>query len=235
MSDTNPPEKTGSNKLHEGIGQFLRSCTGPASPLVSLIWPSFHQKEVEKWRNTVHLELEELGEKYEVFRLDNLRDNPEFTSILIQATQIATRNFQQEKLTHLRNVIINTPITPPSPDLKLTFVNFIDELSVNQIKILSLLHQHDETKTIESYPKLLSFFQDNHGLALSNHEFKMYMVGLETRGLIRISKDFDDFEDEVYISSKLLLEDGEHGVFNFILVLDTGVALLDFITQKDGY
>lgn len=232
IRNTKPPQKTISNEIHEGTGEMLRSFMGPVSPLLSFVWPSFHQKEVERWRNDVHNELIRLGETQDEYKIENLLNNSEFISILIQATQIASRNFQDEKLRHLKNIVLNTPITPPSPDIKLIFLNFIDELSVIQIKILSILNNRNtEIESIKSYPELFDFLTRICGLNISRHEFRMYLLGLVNKGLLRLSNDFDDFEDEIYTSHGMAIEDGKEKLNIYILVLNTGKSLLEFISE----
>ena len=234
MSKTEPPKKDSVTEIHEGIGEFLKACTGPASPLVSLIWPSFHQKRVEKWRNEVHLKIEELSDIHEQFTIKSLQENPEFTSILIQSTQIATRNFQEEKLIFLKNIIINTPSSYLKSDLKLTFLNFVDELSVSQIQLLSILNEKiGEIQILPSLPQIYNYLVENNSVEWTKHEFRLFISGLQTRGLIRLSDDIDDFAGEVTTTTLFSIGQEEATTERFIMVLETGEMFLDFILNQN--
>jgi hypothetical protein len=234
MSSTEPPRKDTITEIHENIGEFLKACSGPASPLVNLIWPSFHQKKVEQWRNEVHNKLEDLSKRYDPFSIENLQQSPEFTSVLIQSIQIAARNFQDEKLNFLKNAILNTPISELSTDLKLTFLNFLDELSVSHTQLLAILNE--KINDIQVLPSLLEVYQylnDNYNIDWTKHEFKMFILGLQTRGLIRISDDINDFPGEVTTLSSLIIDSEEASTEKFITVLETGQKFLKFILTEN--
>jgi hypothetical protein len=56
-----------------------------------------------------------------------------------QATQIAMRSHQEEKLEALRNAVRNSALAgAPSDDLQLMFIRFIDELTSWHLRILRL-------------------------------------------------------------------------------------------------
>lgn len=59
--------------------------------------------------------------------VENLHNNELFITGVLQATSIALRNHQKEKLEALKNAIVNS-VLPNAPDesLQLTFLNFID-------------------------------------------------------------------------------------------------------------
>jgi hypothetical protein len=59
--------------------------------------------------------------------VENLPNNELFITAVLQATSIAVRNHQKEKLEALKNAIVNS-VLPNAPDesLQLTFLNFID-------------------------------------------------------------------------------------------------------------
>lgn len=191
-----------------------------------------HQKEVEKWREAVHGKLEELGTTDTNFSLENLKNNSEFSSVLIRATQIAARNHQEKKLEYLKNIILNTPGSLFNPDLKLTFLNFIDELSVGQIQLLfSLYNKIKETQHLNGYQELYEFLKDELEVDWSKDILKMNMLALETRGLIWISKSFNDFEEEMFSSSHMSFNDEEKKEFKFIIILEAGKGLLNYITR----
>jgi len=150
----------------------------------------------------------------------------------MQATTIAMRSHQTEKLTALHNAIVNSAIPSSSKkDLQLVFVRFIDELTPLHVKLLSFLAQ-DETvlRQLKSYAQLYEAFDNKHPHALSHDEFRMTCGDLEVRGLARISQDIEDFED-IYQASALLLEETRDDLPR-IIVTDIAKEFLWFIAQN---
>lgn len=69
-----------------------------------------------------------------------LKDNDEFIDIVTHALQIAIRNSSREKITALQNAVINTALqTNIDSDSKFMYLNFIDELTPIQIKLIKIL------------------------------------------------------------------------------------------------
>jgi hypothetical protein len=61
---------------------------------------------------------------------------------VLQATSIALRNHQKEKLEALRNAVVNS-VLPSSADddIKLMFLDLVDELKVSHLRLLRLLYE----------------------------------------------------------------------------------------------
>ena len=83
--------------------------------------------------------LKELEQKMNIV-LEELHDNDKFIDAAMDATQIALRTSEKEKLDALRNALLNMAI-PNSLDesIRKIFFSFIDIFSVFHIKILKLL------------------------------------------------------------------------------------------------
>ncbi|HAK43514.1 MAG TPA: hypothetical protein DCM59_13460 [Clostridium sp.] len=88
--------------------------------------------------------LNELNEKVENFSIDNLISNEKFVTCLIEASQLAIKNHQEEKLKCLKNAIVNTIIFDISDDKSKLFFYLVDELSCMQISILKFLDDPNE-------------------------------------------------------------------------------------------
>jgi hypothetical protein len=73
-------------------------------------------------------------------RLDakELFEDEQFVTVVAQATDIAVRNHQKEKIDALRNATINTALPSELPDdEQLLFVSWIDDLTALHIRILT--------------------------------------------------------------------------------------------------
>ena len=140
--------------------------------------------------------------------MNELKENDEFQSVLLQATQAAIRSHQQEKHSALRNAVVNTAKgIDVDPDLKQTFVRYVDELTPSHISLLRFFHENEQTlRRAESYETILSQFEAQRGRvrSLDRDEFKLLCEDLKARLLLRIGArvaDFDDIYDPVIIDS----------------------------------
>jgi hypothetical protein len=81
-----------------------------------------------------------IAEKAAPSVVENLYKNESFLTVVLQATSIALRNHQKEKLEALRNAIVNS-VWPNAPDddLKLMFINFIDSFTLTHLVILDFI------------------------------------------------------------------------------------------------
>jgi len=225
-----PPKSTTGDTAHLVSTAILSTIPAASELFEHFVTPPL-QKRLDAWREDVAEALRQL-ESGKGIDLTELQSDEHFISILMQATTIAMRNHQAEKLKALKNAIINSAISSrPKEDLHLIFVRFIDELTPTHIKLLSFLAQEKMAlKDLKSYPQLYSAFDKKHPHTLSHDEFKMICGDLEVRGLIRISQDIDDFED-IYQASSLLLEETRDDLPR-IIVTDVAVEFLWFIAKN---
>lgn len=100
------------------------------------------ERRRDKWLINIFESLSKLQDTVEGFKLENLKDNELFITILMQATQIALKNHQDEKLMALHNAVINAAIYSNIDETEqLIFLNYINELSVWHIKILDFFNE----------------------------------------------------------------------------------------------
>jgi hypothetical protein len=88
-------------------------------------------KRRDKWIDEyLSKAVQAIAEKATPSVVENLPNNELFITVVLQATSIALRNHQKEKLEALRNAIINS-VLPNAPDesLQLMFLNFIDSFT----------------------------------------------------------------------------------------------------------
>jgi hypothetical protein len=69
-------------------------------------------------------------------------NNESFLTVVLQATSIALRNHQKEKLEALRNAIINSVLpSSANDDIKLIFIDLVDQLKVPHLRLLRMLYE----------------------------------------------------------------------------------------------
>jgi hypothetical protein len=83
--------------------------------------------------------------------IESLRENEEFISAVMQASQIAMRTHQDEKLEALRNAILNV-VSRNAPDeaLQLVFLNLVDTFTDWHIRILRLFQSPPQQENLMS-------------------------------------------------------------------------------------
>jgi hypothetical protein len=107
------------------------------------------EKRRDKWMKEVGQALQDLEQNKGV-RLEELQSNEVFVDTVLQASQIALRNSQEEKRQALRNAILNAAL-PHSPEQSLQeiFLGFIDVFTIWHLRLLNLFHEpalHPEVK-----------------------------------------------------------------------------------------
>jgi hypothetical protein len=109
-----------------------------ASELLSLIVSPPLEKRKSEWMEMVGNGLRDLEQKMGIV-LEELQNNDKFIDASMDATQIALRTSQREKLDALRNALLNSAL-PNSPDesIRKMFFSFIDIFGILHIKILEL-------------------------------------------------------------------------------------------------
>jgi hypothetical protein len=83
--------------------------------------------------------VQELREKHSELAPEALAKNELFTTVLLQAVNIAIRNHQEEKREALRNAVLNTALKINiDENMQLTFLRYIDDLTPLHLKIVKL-------------------------------------------------------------------------------------------------
>lgn len=108
-----------------------------ASELLSLVIAQPVNKRRDEWIIRLYEDLKELEGRIDEFRIENLKDDEQFVTIVINAIQLAIRNNNEEKLQALKNACINTALKiNTDEDKQLIFLNYVDELIPLDIKLL---------------------------------------------------------------------------------------------------
>ena len=236
-----PPKGDGFDKLHIGVKAVLNLIPvagGTATEIFNaIILPPFEIR-LSQWRELVADTLKKLEEQVEG-TVPNLARNTEFTSLLISASTIASKTHLTEKHEHLRNGLVNSIDSSLSYDFKEVYMNFIDETTIQHVKLLEFLDYHKELvapfKSYKSIYKLL--VEGSRGVPILQHmdltAFRYLMKDLEGKGLIFISDAIEEVKGAVYEASTRLLETGDKPDLPFVKITTFGKGFLDFITEPE--
>jgi len=139
-NELTPPKTDRRNTAHAIIKAGISAAPitgGPAAELFELVVaPPLERRRVE-WMNAVAERLMELEKKVEGFKIENLKDNEVFITVVTQATVTAMRNHQKEKIEALENAVVNSALgIDIEENLQLMFLNMIDSFTPLHLKIL---------------------------------------------------------------------------------------------------
>lgn len=139
--------------------------------------------------------------------VDELMKNEAFTSFLLQATPIALRNHQKEKITTLKNALASVGNPEFSDeDLAFQFLRYIDELTVSHLSILRIISSKvDAFKEVKSMQLAFEQLAQEKQTDISPLIARTYLRDLDARGLVNAIdlEDLSDFESKaVYIAAE---------------------------------
>lgn len=138
-----PSKKTKGDIVHtvvKAAASAIPVAGGPAAVLFEEVFRKPIEARRQKWLEMLAEAVEELKSKVEKLGNKDLSENESFISAVMQASQVAQRTHQDEKLEALRNAIQNAALPhAPDEDLQLVFLRFIDELTPWHLRILDLL------------------------------------------------------------------------------------------------
>lgn len=133
-----PPTSNGGDvalAIIKGVVQAFPFVGGLGSEVLALVVKAPLQKRQEYWMRAVGVAIRELSEKTGR-SFENLGNDEQFISAVLHATQAALRSHQEEKLTALRNAVVNSAFSKTDSDLQLMFLGFIDSFGQTHIRVL---------------------------------------------------------------------------------------------------
>lgn len=226
-----PPEPDAADTAHLAARGLLSLVPGASELFEWFIKPPLEEK-LDAWRRQVGEALRQLEAEKGV-DLKLLQTDDRFISIVMQATTIAMRNYQNEKLSALQNAILNSADTDSlEEDLQFVFIRLIDELTPSHILLLSFFVKNKRGfRDIESYDRLYRWYEQLYANGISQEVFRLLCNDLSSRGLIRISQDLRDSED-IFQASNLLLEDTKEDLPR-VIVPEISEQFLVFISNEE--
>lgn len=141
----NPPKDKDTADYAREIGRALTSLTPVVGGAVQVVFenvlgPSL-EKRRQEWAEELVAVINELQAEMEDLTPEKLAASEAFVTVTLQATQIAMRNHQTEKLTALRNAVANSARpNAPSDDEQLAFLRLVDSLTPWGIRLIIFLH-----------------------------------------------------------------------------------------------
>lgn len=152
------------------------------------------EKRKKRWAQDVSDALNEIREVLKIMP-EQLEKSESFISVLYQATEIAMRNHQSEKLVALRNALVSSAVPDQDYDLEMRMLKFVDELSLSHIRLLGIFDSH--AGQFSRHEKLDQIFSAAKGYLqkpLDRIVFRSIVQDLVTRFLITLG-DVEDFEE----------------------------------------
>lgn len=140
--DLTPPRKTIVDITHDVRGVLLRSVPIVGEPIARLVeWmmPSPFARGMDVWLAEVERSIRHLETQGAVVRED-LRKDPAFMDVVLQASRAAYMTSKTDKREALRNTILNSAL-PNSPDdsTRQIFINILDGFTEWHVRILKFL------------------------------------------------------------------------------------------------
>jgi len=122
---------------------------GPVTELFDAVTTPMLSKRRDKWIILFAEAINELSSRLDEFRFEKLPENEMFIDTVMHATQIAIRNHQEEKLSALKNAVINSAIIDIEEDLQIIFLDLIDSFTSLHLRFLKFLNEPKSKEFVE--------------------------------------------------------------------------------------
>lgn len=166
----NIPKLPKSADLEARTARYIMGLVPIAGPILADLIGSRirneYQKNLEQWLKDLASDLKQVQDQSE-----KMYDEPEFVETLAAAAEAARKTAHQEKLDALKNAVLNAVDheTRPDEDLRLRFINYIDQMVPAHLRILQFYDdpqkQFDEDSTTQR-PMLMTTSKDIGFIAL---------------------------------------------------------------------
>ena len=167
---------------------------GSVAEIFSLILEPPITKRRDAFLIAIYGELQSLSEKVDDFNIEELVENEIFITSLTHAVPVAVKNHQIEKITALKNVVLNSALpNAPNEDKQLMFLDFIDSFTSWHLKLLLL-------------------FDDPEGYASENDISFPNWQGGGIRSVIELV--FPILKNEKQFTTQVWKDLFNHGLFN---------------------
>ena len=207
---------------------------GGADLFKFIVSPSL-EKRKERWMQLVADAIREL-QAQPGFSIELLRDNEEFTTLLMQTTQAAYRTHLEEKHLLLKDGLRNAYLSKTAFDIKYIYLNLLDKFNPVHLAILLVVEEYKQaSKKCDSggafYDRLVELRVPT-ALATNGILFLAVLEDLHQAGLIVVSSEFIITDGDVKQSGGHLLIGSEPADIQKINLTDLGQHFLHFINSK---
>lgn len=153
--------------LEKSKGDYLHSATkaglsvvpivgGALATVFETVFSTPIDKRKEEWLKRLSKTIDDLCERVEGLTPEKLSNNPEFISVYLQASNIALRTHNNEKLEALNSAVNNSVILNDlGESKKMIFLRIIDQMSPLHLALLQFMvdPSHLKNKAESSLPK----------------------------------------------------------------------------------
>jgi hypothetical protein len=172
-----PPKRLKGDWKHALVRAGIAAVPWVGSPAVEMLSqvliPPIEERR-DEWLKGLAEAILRLEEKVEAFKVESLRDSPVFVTAFLQASQVAVRSHQREKLDALRNAVLNVALgNTPDEDLQLMFISWIEVFTPAHLQVLRLFESPS------------SFQADRTSFAQQRALSDQVVHDLDIRGLIQ--------------------------------------------------
>jgi hypothetical protein len=143
-----PNKKTAGDAAYEITKAAISAipvASGPVAALFENIFTAPLEKRKHTWLEELADAITKLQRKVDGLTPEALAKNEVFVTVALQASQIALRNHQKEKLDALRNAVVNSALpNSPQEDQQIIFLRLLDQLTSWHLRILAVLDGPEE-------------------------------------------------------------------------------------------
>jgi hypothetical protein len=137
------PEPDNKDRVHKFISTTISLVP---LPLVQEFFTTIMKPPLDKrrddWLNLIATAIQELQSKYNAISPENLSENLMFLNAVVKATRMALETQQQDRLEYLRNIVLNSAISPSLQEsLQMTFFQFIEIFTDLHIAVLKFFDE----------------------------------------------------------------------------------------------
>lgn len=219
-----------------GVVPFAGTALGE---LFSAIIPPSIESRRDKWMNEVSIVLNELLAKNDNL-LEELKNNEEFISLLLEISQLALKTHREEKLKLYSRALKNSIDIDISFFTQETYVRYIEELNFYEILILEFIDINQEKLTeVNSYQKYYNLLvQGTVGLkptlnkSIDPSTVRFFLQDLDKKGLIIISDSIKELENFVRENSYFIDSVSENEL-PYIRITDFGKNFLKMVDKGE--
>ncbi|MBY0242007.1 MAG: hypothetical protein K2X55_22115 [Burkholderiaceae bacterium] len=127
-------------EVGRAIVSLIPAAGGPLQVAFENLFASPLEQRKQAWLEQLSEVLTEVERRVENLTPEKLALNEVFVTVVMQASQVALRNHQQEKREALKNAVLNAALpNPPHEDEQLTFLRLIDQLAPWHLRVLAVL------------------------------------------------------------------------------------------------
>ena len=235
MSD-NPlevPEAGSGDVLHVAMTAALSAVpfVGLGELFKFIVAPSLDKRR-EQWMKLMAEAVQELQNR-KGFDLAALRDNEEFITLLIHATQSALKTHLDLKRHMIKRALINSVLIESAFDEKELYLNLLDRLTPSHVDILLLIEREKQsTATVEyaqHFHENMRGRKDPTALSIETLPFLAFLGDLQQAGLIVASIGFVVMDADVDQPKFMVYEDSNMSGLPRMDVSDLAHRFLRFI------